>query len=106
MRIDANIAALSQLPAEQDAKKVRSDASSTNLSSSAATPQSAPALHSEDTATLSSAALTRSSLASRALQSPPIRQDKVDVLAQALHSGQYELSPGSIAAAIVADRTR
>jgi flagellar biosynthesis anti-sigma factor FlgM len=106
MRIDVNIAALSQLTGDQESKQVRSNAPGSGSVSSAASSQSTPVVPSEDTATLSSNALAHSSLASRALQSPVIRQDKVDVLAQALHSGAYELSPSSIADAIVADRAR
>jgi flagellar biosynthesis anti-sigma factor FlgM len=106
MRIDVNTAALAQLAADHDSKQVRNNASGSGTLPAAASSQSVPAVPSEDTATLSSNALSRSSLASRALQSPAIRQDKVDVLAQALHSGQYELNPGSIANAIVADRAR
>jgi flagellar biosynthesis anti-sigma factor FlgM len=42
-----------------------------------------------------------SSSVSTAMNSPEIREDKVDSLTQAISSGQYELDPGKIAASMV-----
>jgi flagellar biosynthesis anti-sigma factor FlgM len=42
-----------------------------------------------------------SSLAAKAMQTPPIRQDKVESLRQSVASGQYELDPDAIASAMV-----
>jgi flagellar biosynthesis anti-sigma factor FlgM len=47
--------------------------------------------------------VTLSSLAKGALDTPEIRQDKVDSLRQRISSGQYELDPKSIADAMLAN---
>jgi negative regulator of flagellin synthesis FlgM len=49
----------------------------------------------------SSDTVSLSALASRALQSPEIRQEKVDSLRQQIESGQYQIDPKAIADAIV-----
>jgi len=54
----------------------------------------------EDKATLSTDKATVDALASQALSSPEIRQDKVEALRQSIKSGQYQLDPGAIADAI------
>jgi len=55
----------------------------------------------EDRATLSSDSASVGSLASQALKSPELRQDKVDSLRLAVTSGQYEIDPEKIASSIV-----
>jgi negative regulator of flagellin synthesis FlgM len=55
----------------------------------------------EDRATLTSDSTSVGSLVSKALESPEVRQDKVDSLRQAVESGQYKLEPDKIAASIV-----
>lgn len=55
----------------------------------------------EDRATLTSGSTTVSSLVSKALESPEVRQDKVDNLRQAVESGQYKVEPGKIASSIL-----
>ncbi len=45
--------------------------------------------------------LSISSLATQALQTPEIRQDKVDNLQPMVLSGQYGLDPGQIAGAMI-----
>lgn len=54
-----------------------------------------------DRATLSSGSASPHSLVSLALNSPAIRQDKVDSLTQAVQNGEYELDPAKIASAMV-----
>jgi len=80
------------------------------LSSEASAPQAAAqtAAHSsqaggEDRTTLTSDTVSLSSLVSAALNSPEVRQDKVDSLRHAVGSGQYELAPAKIAASMVDD---
>jgi flagellar biosynthesis anti-sigma factor FlgM len=42
-----------------------------------------------------------SSLAAKAMQTPAVREDRVETLRQSVASGQYELDPDAIAAAMV-----
>jgi flagellar biosynthesis anti-sigma factor FlgM len=55
----------------------------------------------EDRATLKSDSPSPNSLASIALSSPEVRQEKVDSLIQSIQSGQYELDPAKIASAMI-----
>ncbi len=55
----------------------------------------------EDRATLKSDSASPNSLASIALSSPEVRQEKVDSLIQSIQSGQYELNPAKIASAMI-----
>jgi negative regulator of flagellin synthesis FlgM len=59
----------------------------------------------EDADTFSSGAVTQSALASRALQMPEVRQEKVESLRQSIASGQYEVDAQSIAAAMLGNGT-
>lgn len=45
--------------------------------------------------------VTISTLTAKALQTPEVRQDKVDSLRQSISSGQYQVDPYAIAAAMV-----
>jgi flagellar biosynthesis anti-sigma factor FlgM len=54
-----------------------------------------------DRATLSSDSASPSSLASTALNSPEVRQDKVDSLTESIANGEYELDPAKIASAMI-----
>ena len=56
-----------------------------------------------DRTTLTSDSTSVSSLASTALSSPEVRQDKVDSLRQAIGSGQYQLDPVKIAGSMIDD---
>lgn len=47
--------------------------------------------------------VTISTLTAKALQTPEVRQDKVDSLHQSVSSGQYQLDPYAIAAAMVSE---
>ncbi|MGC9199486.1 MAG: flagellar biosynthesis anti-sigma factor FlgM [Acidobacteriaceae bacterium] len=55
--------------------------------------------------TLSSDATSLSSLVSKAMSSPSVRQGTVDSLRQAISSGQYSIDPPSIAAAMVSQNS-
>ena len=78
-----------QIAAEKDAKKVSSDNRVSDLGVS------------QDRTTLSSDTVAISSLASQAMETAPIRQDRVDSLRQAIEKGQYKLEPDKIADAIL-----
>lgn len=55
-----------------------------------------------DSDSFSNDTVSLSTLATRALQSPPLRQDKVASLQHAVDSGLYQIDPKSIADAMVA----
>lgn len=57
----------------------------------------------EDTATLSSTGETVKSLTTKVLESSEVRQDKVEALRQAVHSGEYRIEPEKIAEAMIRD---
>jgi len=57
----------------------------------------------EDRATLSAGKANVETLATQVLNSPEIRQDKVEALRQAITSGQYKVDPGAIAEAMIRD---
>ncbi|MGA8153903.1 MAG: flagellar biosynthesis anti-sigma factor FlgM [Terriglobales bacterium] len=74
---------------------------STDQTSTSSTVHQAARAAGENADTFSSDSLTLSALASRALQMPEIRQDKVASLQQSIISGQYQVDPQSIAAAML-----
>ena len=78
-----------QIAAEKDAKKVSGENRAFSLGVS------------QDRTTLSSDTVAVSSLASQAMETSPIRQDRVDALRQAIEKGQYKLEPDKIAEAIL-----
>jgi negative regulator of flagellin synthesis FlgM len=92
MRIDLYNSAANELASEQASQKA-----STENAAKAGLSQT------EDRATLTSDSASVGSLVSTALNSPAVRQDKVDSLKQAVNSGQYDLNPGKIAASIIDD---
>jgi negative regulator of flagellin synthesis FlgM len=92
MRIDLFNTAASQIASDSNSKKVSADSTSSTQSFDAGA-------H----ATLSSDATSVSSLVSQALNSPEVRQDKVDSLKQQVSSGQYQLDPSKIAGSIVGE---
>lgn len=57
----------------------------------------------QDRATLSSDSASANSLVGTALNSPEVRQDKVDGLTQSIQNGTYELDPAKIASAMIDD---
>jgi flagellar biosynthesis anti-sigma factor FlgM len=92
MRIDLFNSTASQIASEQSAQQVNApNTSKSGLSNE------------EDRATLTSDSTSVGSLVSTALNSPELRQDKINSLRQAIGSGQYDLDPGKIAASMVDD---
>jgi flagellar biosynthesis anti-sigma factor FlgM len=89
MKIDLNNSLASLLPPEKGVKQV-------STSDTAAT-QSAT----QDRTTFYSDSLSVQSLTSQALNTPKVRQDKVDALSQSVNSGTYELDATKIADAII-----
>jgi negative regulator of flagellin synthesis FlgM len=91
MRIDLFNSTASEIAGDKDSKQVSTKNAATGSGQ----------IGSEDRTTLTSDSTSVGSLASTALQSPAIRQDKVDSLKAAVSSGQYQLDPGKIAASII-----
>ena len=89
MRIDLNSPAVQNSQAERSAKTNRTKGERNPAVESAANPPS-----SEDRVTLGS-------LAAKALETPEIRQDKVEALRQAIHDGTYSVDPEKIADAML-----
>ena len=90
MKIDLNSPTVSLTAAGQASKKV----SSSSLSGAQSTTEDRTTLHSEK--------LSVQSLTSQALQTPEIRQDKVDALSESVESGQYKPDATATASAILA----
>ena len=87
MRIDLNSISLNNIEREEKPKKAAGKQSGTpNI---------------EDKATLSSDALSVSSLEAQVLATPEVRQDKVEALRQQVQNGQYKVDPDQIAKAIL-----
>ena len=89
MKIDVNSLAANQLSVDRGPKQV-SNGSPAGIQSST-----------EDRTTLRTGTLSVQSLTSQALNTPEIRQDKVDALQQSVSSGQYQVSAKAIASAII-----
>ena len=100
MRIDLSNAAAGQLSSDLSSTKVATQTATQSAAQTAA--QSGSVSH-EDHATLTSDSTSVSSLVSAALNSPAVRQGKVDSLRQAITSGQYRIDPSSIAASMVGE---
>jgi len=77
------------------------DVSTERAEGSTAAASKARAVSSEESESFPEDTVTISSLTNQALQMPEVRQDMVDSLSQSVSSGQYELEPGMIAAAMV-----
>lgn len=89
MKIDVNSLTANQLPVDRGPKQVSSGSlAGTQIST-------------EDRTTLSTDSQSVQSLTSQALNSPEIRQDKVDTLRQSVSSGEYQVSAKAIANAII-----
>lgn len=54
-----------------------------------------------DRATLTADSASLNSLVGLALNSPQVRQDKVDSLSQSINNGEYELDPAKIASSML-----
>jgi negative regulator of flagellin synthesis FlgM len=89
MRVNLNGLVAGQIASEKDAKKVSGENRALSQGIS------------QDRTTLSSDTVAVSSLASQAMETAPIRQDRVDSLRQAIEQGQYKLEPDKIAEAIL-----
>ena len=55
----------------------------------------------EDQATLSSDSASISNLTAKAMQSPEVREDRIEALRQAIQNGSYQIDPKKIAEAMV-----
>jgi flagellar biosynthesis anti-sigma factor FlgM len=89
MKIDVNSLVANQLSVDRGPKQV-SNGSVAGAQNST-----------EDRTTLRTGNLSVQSLTSQALNTPEIRQDKVDALQQSVSSGQYQVSAKAIASAII-----
>lgn len=92
MRIDLSNATASQLSSELNSKPVTAQ----NVTRSGG-------VNREDHATLTSDSASVGSLVRTALNSPEIRQGRVDSLRQTISSGQYAINPASIASSMVGE---
>jgi flagellar biosynthesis anti-sigma factor FlgM len=92
MKIELNNSLASLLPPENSVKKVSTSDTAATQSATGAT---------QDRTTFHSDSLSVQSLTSQALNSPEIRQDKVDTLSQSVNSGTYPLDSKEIAGAII-----
>jgi flagellar biosynthesis anti-sigma factor FlgM len=88
MRIDLTQAAASHVSSEPNAEQVKARQAN----------ETVPSQH-EDRATLSTQTL--SSLVETAMNSPEVRQEKVDNLKSAISSGKYQLDPAEIAKSMI-----
>ena len=88
MKVDLSSLAASQIPVDRGAKQV---------SNGSLTGTQAP----EDRISFHSDSLSVQSLATQALNSPAIRQDKVDALRQAVTGGTYKPDASNIAGAMI-----
>ena len=90
MRIDLTNSAASQIANEPGSQSVNGQ--------NAVVPE---ASGTEDRTSFTSDQASVGALVNTAMQSPEIRQDKVAALQQSIGSGQYELDPAKIAAAMI-----
>lgn len=90
MRIDLFNAGASQISSEPDSKKVQSR-----------TIPPSDAGDGGDRTTLTSGSGTVGALVSQAMNSPEIRNEKVQSLQQAVSSGKYQIEPDKIAGAMI-----
>jgi flagellar biosynthesis anti-sigma factor FlgM len=90
MRVDINGPAASQIASEQSAS-----------SKKVADHNRANTQFAEDTTSFSSDTVGLSALTSKAMETPEIRQDKVDSLRQSIQAGSYKIEPDKIADGIL-----
>ena len=88
MKIDGINPAATQLPVDNVAARVSTSGPATTQAAA----QDWTSFHSDSTSV--------QSLTSQALNSPEVRQGTVDALRETVNSGQYQLDPAKIAAAI------
>ncbi len=92
MRIDLSNTTANQLSSELNSKRITAQNSTQS-----------GGVNGEDHATLTSDSTSVGSLVSTALNSPEVRQGKVDSLRQTISSGQYALDPAIIASSMVGE---
>jgi len=90
MKIDANGPITNQIQTERNPSQKPDGIASTGSSEAS------------DRTTLNSTGNSVQLLTNQALQSPEVRQDKVDAIRQSVSSGQYKVDPGKIADAMIA----
>lgn len=100
MRIDLYNSAASQIANDLSSQQVGTQAGSRAAASSGGT---SGGVSGGDRTSLTSGATAVASLVGAALSSPEVRQGKVDSLRQAISSGQYQIDPASIAAAMAGE---
>lgn len=76
---------------------------STDRTESSSSANKARAASTEESESFPEDTVSISTLTARALQSPEVRQDKVDSLRQSVSSGEYQVDPSAIAAAMVGE---
>jgi flagellar biosynthesis anti-sigma factor FlgM len=89
MKIDVQSPSVSLLPVDQGTKKVSNNG---QVGIQSAT---------EDRTTFQSDSTSVKALTSQAMQSPEVRQGKVDALRQSVSSGEYQVNATKIAGAII-----
>jgi flagellar biosynthesis anti-sigma factor FlgM len=89
MKIEGINPAATQLPVDNVAARVSTSGPATTQAAA----QDWTSFHSDSSSV--------QSLTSQALNSPEVRQGTVDALRQTVNSGQYQLDPAKIAAAII-----
>jgi flagellar biosynthesis anti-sigma factor FlgM len=94
MKIDLNNSLANLLPADKGAKQISSSDTAATQSATRAT---------QDRTTFHSDSQSVQSLTSQALNSPEVRQDKVDTLKQSVNSGTYKLDATATAGAMIED---
>jgi flagellar biosynthesis anti-sigma factor FlgM len=93
MKIEANSPAVSQLTANRGPRQVSTGGQSDIQGAT------------EDRTTFHSDPTSVQSLTSQALNSPEIRQNKVDALRQSVGNGEYQIDPTKIAEAFIASNS-
>ena len=92
MRIDLNNILMNGIEREGETRKARG--------------KSPNAPNVEDKTSLSSDTLSVSSLTTQAMESPSVRQDRVEALRQQVQNGEYNLDANKIAQAILQQNKR
>ena len=95
MRVDLNRTAAGQIANDQTPATKR-------VGSSGSEPVSAA----EDKATLTSDSVSVRALASKALENPEVRQERVDGLREQIQTRQYKIDHGKIADAIAEEHSK
>jgi negative regulator of flagellin synthesis FlgM len=92
MKIAVNTPTVGQVPAERSAKQLTSSGAGSSPSVT------------QDHTTLNLDSNAVKSLTSQALQTPAVRQDKVDAIRQSINAGQYKVDPEKVASSIIASQ--